>query len=103
MPWTPEEAAAYAREGGKARQQQRRAEKAMSSDAKARRVFEAEAEYMARELVKAAKGEGAYAELDPKERAQFALKVLEYGVGRPTQAPKRDESAAEPQSGLAVE
>ena len=51
--------------------------------ARAQLAFEDATEDMAAVIIRAAKGTGKFKDLLPKEQAQFALKVLEYGVGRP--------------------
>jgi hypothetical protein len=55
----------------------------LSADTTARIVFEESADEMARIIIQAAKGAGRFKGLLPKEQAQFALKALEYGIGRP--------------------
>lgn len=116
--WTPEEARAHARAGGKARWQKHRQRLALSADERARGLFEDAAPDMAEVLIAAAKGEGDFAGhwetdpqdetrrvyipgLDPKERAQFAKTVLEFGIGRPgTRKAKEVEETPEDDHGL---
>lgn len=69
--------------GGRASAEARRKKKVIRADLLAKAKFEGRAEDMANVLIQAALGQGDFARLDPKERAQFALKVLEYGLGRP--------------------
>lgn len=84
-PWNSETARAAGLKGGKASAVARAKKAAIRADVRARATFEKAAEQMANVIIEAALGRGDFAVLDPKERAQFALKALEYGVGRPRQ------------------
>lgn len=59
---------------------------ALKAEVKALEIFERAAPSMAQVLVNAAQGKQGFERLSPKERASFAIKVLEYGVGRPRTA-----------------
>jgi hypothetical protein len=85
VPWTSETARQAGLKGGKASAAARRKKAEVRADLRARATFEEAADKMAQVIVSAALGTGDFARLDPKERAQFALKALEYGVGRPRQ------------------
>lgn len=101
MPWTAEQAREYAAKGGRARAESMKARKAKTADERAKAIFEAAASTMAAILVEAAKGEGDFAALEPKERAAFAKTVLEFGIGRPmTRKAKEAEEAPEDDHGL---
>src|SRR5438046_9139808 len=87
------------RKGGRASAEVRRRKRDVRADILAREKFEAAAADMAGILIKAAKGQDEFAKLDPKDRANFAQKVLEYAVGRPRQVePAAPESV--PDKGL---
>lgn len=81
MPPTKEQA----RLGGLKSAETRKKKAELRADLRARLKFEQVAEKMAEVIIDAALGQGDFEKLDPKERAQFALKALEYGVGRPRQ------------------
>jgi hypothetical protein len=76
----------------------RRARKRLRADLRAREVLASRAEELARELLKAALGQGPYAHLDAKDRAGFVVKALEYGVGRPRQVDPAPEPIEERES-----
>lgn len=85
VPWTSETARLAGLKGGKASAAARRKKAEVRADLRARATFEEAADKMAQVIIEAALGRGDFERLDPKERAQFALKALEYGVGRPRQ------------------
>lgn len=88
------------RRGGLIAAKKRREKAAMRSDLRARQAFADASEDIAKELLAAAKGEGIYAALDPKERVAVLKTCLEYGVGRPrSQDPMSIEDDTE-ESGL---
>lgn len=64
-----------------------RAEKArratLRADLRAKAKFEDQAERLAQVIIDAALGNGDFKNLMPRERATFAVKGLEYAVGRP--------------------
>lgn len=68
--------------GGRRSAEVRAARRAMRGDKAAREKFEQLAPAMADILSDAARGVGAFSTLSPKDRAQFAVKALEYGMGR---------------------
>lgn len=80
-----------ARRGGQKSAQIRKEQARLKADARARLRFENATEKMAELLIEAALGEGVFSRLDPKDRANFAVKVLEYGMGRPRQADRAEE------------
>lgn len=96
MPLSKEDAA----KGGRASAEARRRKKALAADVKAKKAFENAADKMAQILINAALGEGEFARLEPKDRAQFAQKVLEYAVGRPRQADPTAPEQEAPKGGL---
>lgn len=57
--------------------------------------FDSEAEEMAVIVLRAAKGMGEFVDLRPSQRAQYALKALEYSLGRPRQGEKKGEEKAQ--------
>lgn len=57
--------------------------KELRGDIRAKEAFERDADKLAAVIIAAAMGQGEYARLDPKDRANFALKGLEYAIGRP--------------------
>ncbi len=102
-----EEAAELGRRGGLAAAETRAAKARLRTDAKARKTFEKASPAMAVELVKAAKGEDEYAELDLEKRVNLMLRVLEFGIGRPGAGPKHSDSpdegpATAPAEGLVI-
>lgn len=72
-----------ARRGGIASGKTRAAKAKLRDDLKARMLFVEAAEELAQEMLDAALGRGAFASLDPKERAGLLKTCLEYAVGRP--------------------
>lgn len=86
QPVTKANAAERGRAGGKASAEARRAKKLLAADLRARKKFEDSAEELAQQLLDAAFGRGVFGALDPKERAQYTVKALEYATGRPRQA-----------------
>ena len=86
----PEVAKAAGRAGGLASGEARRAKRALSADLRAREKFEDAAEELATQLLDAAMGRGIFSALDPKERADYAVKALGYAMGRPRQLEKAD-------------
>jgi hypothetical protein len=93
---------ALAVEGGKASGRARRAKAELRDDLKARMLFVAAAEDLAKEMLDAAMGRGKFVALDPKERAGLLKTCLEYAVGRPRpQDPlARDDDAETERSGF---
>lgn len=71
----------------------------MTKDALARQEFENAAAEMARELVKAARGEAPYQDLPVVERVKLMQKCLEFGIGRPGAGPKHEPKSEEPEEG----
>jgi hypothetical protein len=62
------------------------------ADSRAREVLASHAEALAKELLNAALGKGAYGgELKPRERLQAVIKALEWGIGRPVPAAPAEE------------
>lgn len=59
----------------------------LAAEVRALEMFERAAPAMAKVLIDAAQGRSGFERLSPKERAAFAVKVLEYGVGRPRTTP----------------
>jgi len=98
--FTTETAAEAGSRGGKASGEARRA-RPQTKLRKALQVFEDNAEKLAQQLVDAATGVGPYDGLDPKERAQFAVKALEYAI--PRQGSVKAKAAEEPAPGPARE
>ena len=98
---TPEEARELGRKGGRASGAARAERAKLRNDVLARSRFERAADDMANIIIKAAKGEGEFSALQPKERAAFALKALEYGVGRPRAADPVTPEEEEVQAGIA--
>lgn len=91
MPWTAEEARAWASAGGKARAEQRKREGNKSPEERAVARFAREADSLSEELIKAAKGEDGWEELKATDRLGALLRVLEYGIGKPTANPKDEK------------
>jgi hypothetical protein len=56
---------------------------ALRADLRAKAKFEDSAEKLAQVIIDAALGNGDFKALNPRERATFAVKGLEYAVGRP--------------------
>jgi hypothetical protein len=98
---TPEQARELGRQGGKASAAARAERKKLRHDVLAKNRFEQAADDMAEILLAAAKGEGEYSQLSPKDRATFALKALEYGIGRPRPSEPDAPEVQEQQAGLA--
>lgn len=97
MPLSREDSVA----GGKRSGEVRRAKSLMKADQRAKQKFESAAEQMADILIRAALGKGEFSRIEPKDRAQFAQKVLEYAVGRPRQAAVEQEAPeAEAKGGI---
>ena len=61
----------------------REKKKQVRADLRAKAKFEDQAERFAQVIIDAALGNGDFKALNPRERAGFALKGLEYAVGRP--------------------
>lgn len=89
-----------ARRGGLKSAQRRRERAEVRADLRAKTKFEHASEKMADILIRAALGMDEFAKLEPKDRAQFALKVLEYGVGRPRQTEQEKEAPEAAPAGL---
>lgn len=91
-PFTPEQRA----KGRAVREANAKRRMGMTAEVKAIDRFEQASEKMAQVIINAALGIEGFEKLSVKERAGFALKVLEYGVGRPRQAeaPMPPEAAA---------
>lgn len=100
MPQPPSPEAAS--RGGKASAQTRRKNANQRADVRARRKFEQAAERAAAVLIQAALGEGEFKELEPGERAKFAIKVLEYGVGRPRTVDPPEPPQTKQEAGLHI-
>lgn len=92
-------ARAAGKAGGKKSAQTRQRRAAIKKDVQAREAFEEAAADLAGVVIDAALGRGDYAKLDPKDRANFAVKGLEWGVGRP-RAVTDEPVSTEPQVGL---
>jgi hypothetical protein len=101
--FTPETAREAGRKGGAAgavtKKAEARVRQAVRADMKAKLKFEAAAEKLASVLIDAALGNGDFEKLEPRERAGFAVKALEYGVGRPRPEAERPPEATK-QPGL---
>lgn len=97
----PKNLTAEGRELGTKVAAERRARRAnLASEVRALEMFEKAAPAMAKVLIDAAQGKHGFERLSPKERAAFAVKVLEYGVGRPrttAEVPGPVEAAAQAQ------
>lgn len=117
MPWTPEEARAKAREGGKARAKQMAAEREAKRQRElelaqltpeerleeAEKQFRAASPQMAERLIAAGLGQGVFKELKASEQLNAMLRCLEYGVGKPTAQPKEKPKQKDEEShGLQV-
>jgi hypothetical protein len=77
----------------------------LAFDERARVLFSQASSEMAKELLKAARGEEPYDQLDVKERLGAVLKCLEYGIGRPSTnktAASTEPSAEPPLEGFEV-
>ena len=98
---TPEEARELGRKGGQASAAARAERSKLRQDVLAKARFERAADDMAAILIDAAMGKGDFTALGPKERAMFALKALEYGVGRPRPTEPEAPEVVEQQTGLA--
>ena len=96
-----EEARELGRLGGRASAIARAKRAKLRNDVLAKARFEDAADKMAQVIIKAALGEGEFGVLLPKERAQFALKALEYGVGRPRPSEPDAPEEVETQQGIA--
>lgn len=102
MPWDKESARKAARKGGLARAENMRRKKEeeearaaalanMSAEEKAQAAedrFRDATPDVAERLVQAALGEGEFSTLKPTDRLSAILRVLDYGVGKPTANPK---------------
>lgn len=88
------------RKAGLASAQARRKKKDIRADLRARAKFEQSAEDLASVLIQAALGKDEFKNLSPKERAVFAIKALEYGVGKPRQVEPGQMQETEPAAGL---
>jgi len=82
-PLTAEEAREMGAKGAAASKLAREKKKQVRADLRAKAKFEDSAEKFAQVIIDAALGNGDFKALNPRERAQFALKGLEYAVGRP--------------------
>lgn len=98
---TPEEARELGRRGGQASAAARAERAKLRQDVLAKARFEQAADDMAKVIIDAAMGREDFAQLAPKERAMFALKALEYGVGRPRPSEPEAPEVVEQQQGLA--
>jgi hypothetical protein len=72
--------------GAMAANEVRRRKAALKGSVLAKEKFEKDADKLADVLIRAALGLEEYAKLDPKDRAMFAVKALEYGIGKPSVA-----------------
>jgi len=84
--WDSDAAAEAGRRSGEAR---RRAA-AMNPQERALDAITKKLGSLTNELISAALGEGSFAELDPKTRVSALVRVLEYGLGKPTVAAKAE-------------
>jgi len=98
---TPEEARELGRKGGQASAAARAERAKLRQDVLAKARFEQAADDMAKVIIDAAMGKDDLKVLSPKERAMFALKALEYGVGRPRPSEPEAPEVVEQQTGLA--
>ena len=98
---TPEEARELGRKGGQASAAARAERAKLRQDVLAKARFEQAADDMAKVIIDAAMGKDDFKVLSPKERAMFALKALEYGVGRPRPSEPEAPEVVEQQTGLA--
>lgn len=110
MPWTPEEAKAMAVKGGKARAAQRAKERELEAlKSPEEKVEDAEAQFrdaapkLAKELLKAALGQGPFDDLKSAERLAAIQRCLEYGVGKPTATPKEKPKPVEAEESRGLE
>lgn len=103
---TSEQAREMGKKGGKKSAHTRAiraAEKAaLDASQSARDTFQQRAEDLAKVLIDAALGRGDFAQLAPKDRAGFAVRALEYGVGRPRPMTEEPPPSA-PEPGLHFE
>lgn len=101
---TPEQAREAGRKGGlasaAARKRKRLEAAALSADERARRKFNSKADQLAQVLIDAALGQGAFVELEPKDRVGYAVKALEYGIGRPRPMAEKPPEEEASQDGL---
>jgi hypothetical protein len=101
MPTVSEDPVATGRAGGIRSGEVRRAKAAVRKDLLARQAFADASEDIAKMLLKAARGEDEFSELDPKDRVAILKTCLEYGVGRPrSQDPLQADETEEAQTGI---
>ncbi len=100
---TPEQAKELGRAGGLASAAKRAERAAQRKEILAQARFQEAADDMAAIIIEAAKGHKDFKALSPKDRAQFAVKALEYGVGRPRGVEPAAPEEVEEQQGLAFQ
>jgi hypothetical protein len=88
--WTPEQA----REAARKSHEVRRANRQKDPAVRATELVRTATPDLMGELLKAAKGQDDFADLSPAQRLSAIIKALEYGVGRPTAAPKGEAEEA---------
>lgn len=104
MPWTPEEAAAYAKKGGEARAAQAKLRREHTPEERAKAAISGKMEEVTKELLQAALGSGDFENLSAKDRLPAILRVLEYGLGKPSaMAPRDDTDPDKPEAGIHFE
>ena len=104
MPWTPEEAAAFAKKGGEARAAQAKLRRGQTPEERAKAAISGSVENVTKELMQAALGVGDFINLSAKDRLPAILRVLEYGLGKPSAMAPRDEADSDkPEPGVRFE
>ena len=104
MPWTAEEAAAFAKKGGDARAAQAKLRRDQSPEERAKAAISGSVENVAKELMQAALGVGDFIDLSAKDRLPAILRLLEYGLGKPSaMAPRDDTDPDKPEAGIHFE
>lgn len=73
-----------------------------NAETRARARLAREAPALAEELLRAAKGEPPFNELDPKDRLNAILRALEHGIGRPPTRQTVIEKEAKEAPGLVL-
>jgi hypothetical protein len=91
MPKNPQWTSEQAREAAKLSHLARAANKEKDPATRATELVRAATPALMGELLKAARGEEEFEGLTPAARLSAIIKALEYGVGRPTAAPKGED------------
>ena len=74
--------------------------RAMTGPERAKATMDAYFERMMKEFLDACLGKGAFVDLDPKTRAGFLVKYMEYQLGRPNTGKPISEEKDEEKPGL---